>query len=138
MRIVIDSNIFILGIGEIDHNSVKLLEKIVDFNVIIPRLIIQEVVKNLAEIKYNLPKKFFRLIYSSKAFKIDERKIPKQLIEKYKRLGVKKEADAAIGGFVEWVKAQYLISGNRHFLEEAKPTKFKILTAKEFLKMIEK
>lgn len=81
-----------------------------------------------------MPKKFFKLIYGSESLKINERNIPKQLIEKYKRLGVKKEADAAIGGFVEWVKAQYLIFANRHFLKEAKPTRFKILFPTEFLK----
>ena len=85
MRIVIDSNVFILGIAEIEEASALLLKNVLDLKVVVPRLIIQEVARNLKEIRYDLPKKFFNLIHSSRAFEIDERKIPQRLIRKYQR-----------------------------------------------------
>jgi len=60
--------------------------------------------------------------------------VPKELVTKYVGLGLSEKADALIGAFVEWIGAKYLISENRHFLEELKTDVFEVLTPAEFLK----
>ena len=46
-----------------------------------------------------------------------------------------KPADAQIGAYAEWVKADFLISENRDFLALAKPIPFRVMKASAFLKL---
>lgn len=55
---------------------------------------------------------------------------------KYLELGLAEE-DAVIAAFTEWLGAKYLVSENRHFLEELKTEAFQVVDAAEFLNMIE-
>jgi len=55
---------------------------------------------------------------------------------KYLELGLAEE-DVVIAAFTEWLGAKYLVSENRHFLEELKTEAFQVVDAAKFLNMIE-
>jgi hypothetical protein len=57
--------------------------------------------------------------------------------EKDMLLGLPSEADARIGAFAEWVKADFLVSENQHFLKELKTTAYQVIDAAEALQRIE-
>jgi len=61
--------------------------------------------------------------------------IPFELGAKYEARGLK-PADALIAAYTEWVGADALVTENRHFLSRRKDLPFKVLTAKECLKLI--
>jgi len=67
---------------------------------------------------------------------LDESGIPHTLIEKYVSKGLK-PADALIAAFTEWVNADLLISENRHLVRELNPEGFKVLQAKDFIRVLE-
>lgn len=97
---------------------------------IIPRLIAQEVTRNLKTPEQI--RRFYRLFEAYDfAFIVDE-PTPRVLVEKYAALGLPVKADAFIGAFAEWMKVQYLVSDNRHFLRELKTEAFRVLSAAEF------
>ena len=102
-----------------------------DLALVIPRLIAQEVTRNL--ITPEQARLFFRLFHdSSFAFIVDE-PAPAVLVSKYIGLGLRQKADAYIGAFTEWMGALYLVSDNRHFLRELSTDAFTVLDADEFL-----
>lgn len=57
---------------------------------------------------------------------------PFYLFDKYKKIGLKK-GDTPIAAFCEFIKADCLITENRHFLKEAKVKEFKVVAIKDFL-----
>ena len=57
--------------------------------------------------------------------------------EKDMLLGLPSEADARIGAFAEWVKADFLMLENQHFLKELKTTAYQVIDAAEALQRIE-
>jgi len=59
----------------------------------------------------------------------------KIVYEFIKKLGLKK-GNIGIAAFCEYVKANYLITENRHFLKELKTKQFKIRDAEDFIKEI--
>ncbi len=65
--------------------------------------------------------------------KIVEEPVPVEMVHKYVDLGLREKADAFIGAFVEWQRAKYLISDNRHFLSELSGAAFEVLSSEEFL-----
>lgn len=129
--ICIDSNQFIFGLTETDQDSVRFLDIISEFNIAIPRLVVQEVTRNLdtaAQVR-----KFYRLLYQTSNVAVIDQPVPHDLVTKYAQQGLPEKADAVIGAFVEWVDAGYLISDNRHFLQELETATFQVLTPAEFL-----
>ena len=60
--------------------------------------------------------------------------MPTELVLKYVNLGLPEKADAIIGAFAEWQEAKYLISDNRHFLEQLEAATFEVLSPDEFLR----
>ena len=58
--------------------------------------------------------------------------VPVELAEKYRSMGLK-PADAFIAGYCEWVKTDFLVTENRHFVLEIKYLPFKVKKAKEIL-----
>jgi predicted nucleic acid-binding protein len=117
MRICIDSSVFIPSLQETDPAAVRLLDLASpEFTLLIPRLVAQEVTRNL-----DVPdqvRRFYRLFQGHEfAFIVDE-PVPRELVNKYTELGLPEKADAFIGAFAEWMKVRYLISDNRHFLRE--------------------
>jgi predicted nucleic acid-binding protein len=131
MLICIDSNQFIFGIAQTAPDSVELLRVLRVFEVAIPRLVVQEVTRNLRT--PGQVKMFYRLLRDSPRLLIVEEPVPAELVTKYAALGLPEKADAVIGAFAEWVGAKYLISDNRHFLKELKTEAYEVLTPGEFL-----
>ncbi len=132
MRISIDSCVFIQGLGQGEPNAFRLLTLIgPDLVLIIPRLIAQEVTRNL--VTPEQVRLFYRLFHESAfAFIVDE-PVPAELVAKYVDLGLRQKADAFIGAFAEWMESRYLISDNRHFLRELSTSAFSVLDTNAFL-----
>jgi len=130
MLICIDSNPFIFGIEGTDPASEELMLLIPDLEIAVPRLIMQEVTRNLDA---DTAKLFYALINMSDQFRIVDEPVPAELVEKYVALGLPAKADAVIGGFTEWMGAKYLVSDNRHFLQEFSTDAFEVLEPAEFV-----
>ena len=129
--ICIDSNQFIFGLTGADPDAVPLLDVLGEFSVVVPRLIVQEVTRNLdtpAQVR-----DFYRLIYDAPHVLVIDEPVPNDLVAEYERLGLPEKADAVIGAFVAWVGARYLVSDNRHFLQDLKCTTFEVLGPAQFL-----
>jgi predicted nucleic acid-binding protein len=129
--ICIDSNQFIFGLNETDEDSVAFLNLLSDFNVAIPRLIVQEVARNLDTAVQ--VRRFYRLIHGAPNLLVVDDPVPQSLVVKYIELGLREKADAVIGAFAEWVEAKYLVSDNRHFLQELETDAFEVISPTEFL-----
>ena len=130
MIIVLDSNEFINYLSE----KLLLLDKILSddkITIYINETITKEVINNLNE---SLIKEFYDFLLRNN-IDVYEGKMELDLLQKYKKLGLKK-GDIAIAAFCEYVKANYLITENRHFLKSKNFDKFKVLSIKEFLNKI--
>lgn len=136
MRICIDSCVFINGLTQTDLAATRLLEMIgPDLVLVIPRLVAQEVTRNLQTPEQ--VRRFYRLFHQRPfAFVIDEL-VPPTLVDDYARRGLPQKADAFIGAFAEWMGVDYLISDNRHFLRELQTTAYRIVDPAEFVALWE-
>ncbi|HRV94603.1 MAG TPA: type II toxin-antitoxin system VapC family toxin [Anaerolineae bacterium] len=132
MRICIDSSVFIPALQGNDSAAVRLLNLIgPQLTLVIPRLIAQEVTRNLMSPEQ--VRLFYGLFQAYEfAFIIDE-PTPRHLVEKYSDLGLPEKADAFIGAFGEWMNVRYLISANRHFLRNLQTPAFIVLNAADFI-----
>lgn len=132
MRICIDSCVLINALQGNEPAAVRLLALIGSGSVLlIPRLIAQEVTRNLQTPEQ--VRRFYRLFFEHDfAFIVDE-PVPRTLVDKYVHLGLPEKADAYIGAFVEWMQARYLVSDNRHFLQDLQTGAFDVLDADEFV-----
>ncbi len=136
MLFVLDSNeyIFALGISTKPECGI-VLDSILDTyprnTIRIPRMIVEEVNRHLT---MEGGKEFFEFINSITT--IDEDIIvPFELGVKYESEGLK-PADAFIAAYVEWVGADALVTENRHFLSRHPALPFKVLNARNCLKLI--
>ncbi len=129
MLICIDSNQFIFGISGIDPASEKLMLLLPGLDVVIPRLVMKEVTRNLNDDNTKL---LYALLNKAPSVKIIDEPVPIAMVEKYVRLGLPNKGDAWIGAFAEWQGVKYLISGNRHFLSEMTAS-FEVLRPTDFL-----
>lgn len=134
--IVLDSNEFIFGLTEVKRSCALLIDRLEQFNFILHRVIVQESIKKLEGIHSSLAKEFFQLANEQIRERIIETQIPYEAIKKYLSFGAK-WADAHIAAFTEWIGAEYLITENRHFLEEIEFTAFKKMPAEDFLVLTE-
>ena len=141
MRICIDSCVLIHGLQESDSAAVRLLDLLSpDLVVVVPRLVAQEVTRNLrTREQVRLSYRLFR--GRDFAFIVDE-PVPRALVEGYVALpsaraqaegGLPAKADAFVGGFAEWMQVRYLVSDNRHFLRDLRTDAFDVLDAAEFI-----
>lgn len=130
MRICIDSNQFIFGIGGVDPASEALLLLLPQLEAVLPRLVIREVTRNLTETQ---TRTFFALLTAAPQVTIIDAPVPVSLVNKYIGLGLREKADAFIGAFAEWQAIRYLISDNRHFLMELSGAAFEVLRPEAFL-----
>jgi predicted nucleic acid-binding protein len=131
MRICIDSNQFIFGIEGSDPASEELMLFLPYLEVVIPRLVIKEVVRNLSVVQ---TKALYSLLNRAPRVHIIDESVPTDLVAKYIALGLPEKADAVIGAFAEWQEAKYLVSDNRHFLQELHTDAFEVLSPDEFLR----
>ena len=129
MRICIDSNQFIFGISGANPSSDKLLTLLPQFEVVLPRLVLQEVSRNLSRAQI---KSFYALLQRARVTVVEE-SVPADWVNKYVSLGLREKADAFIGAFVEWQGIAFLVSSNRQFLAELKTGAFEVLRPDEFL-----
>jgi predicted nucleic acid-binding protein len=133
MLICIDSSAFVLGLHGIDPYATKVLDLIGnELKLVIPRLVAQEVTRNLTTPEQ--VKQFYHLFQNYGFAQIIDEPVPFALVDKYISLGLPAKADAFIGAFAEWKGVQYLISENRHFLRQLRTPAFQVLDADEFIK----
>jgi predicted nucleic acid-binding protein len=132
MRICIDSNQFVFGISGSNVASETVLKLLPRLEVIIPRLIMKEVTRNLSQSQV---KSFYALLNQSPHVSIIEDNVPAELVRKYVGLGLREKADAVIGAFAEWQNVRYIISDNRHFLDELQSNAFEVISPEEFLRL---
>ena len=135
MKIVLDSNEFIFAFMDLAEVQLKLFALLDDssFEISIPSLIFDEVFERMKELTdKDFASKVRETILSSKIEIVEITKVPKKLVEKYTKKGLK-DADAAIAAFTEWKRADFLISENRHFIKELKTDKFTALNAEDFI-----
>ena len=144
MRVILDSNEYILGLDTTAGPSSSsrlldlvriLLDESEGFRLLVPEIIVREVQRNLPS---DLEKDFFRLIQSSQKIEYhDLIEVPKVTFQKYRRQKRLKRADALIAAFADFMKADYIVSENRHIYRDLKATGFFTLTAQDFLDFIE-
>lgn len=138
MRFVLDTNEFVAALGIVKHPPSELLFNILvasfpKHTIHIPRIIISEVRNNLAPIIFT---NFIKIAQDIAV--IDENAlVPFELGAKYETKGLK-SADALIAAYVEWTGADALVTENRHFLSRQAGLPFKILTAENCLKILNK
>ncbi len=134
MRICIDSCVFIRGLREPVSDAAQLIALISpSLQVYVPRLVIQEVARNLVAADIA---RFYRVLYESESAHMVDNPIPNQLVRHYIALGLKAKGDAYIGAFAEWMQVDYLISDNRHFLQELRTDAYRLLTPGDFLEIL--
>jgi predicted nucleic acid-binding protein len=134
MRICIDSCVWIGGLQDDISPSARVIDLIrPELQVLIPRLIAQEVSRNLATSEQR--RLFYRLFQGREFAVIVDEPVSLELAAKYVNLGLRAKADALIGAFTEWVQAEYLISRNRHFLKELEATEFEVVEPATFLQL---
>jgi hypothetical protein len=102
-----------------------------DLKLIIPRLIAQEVTRNLSTLEQ--AKQFYRLFQNYEFAQIIDEPVPSLYVQKYVSLGLPAKADAFIGAFAEWMNVDYLVSENRHFLRELKASAFQVMDTDVFV-----
>ena len=132
MRICIDSSVFIPSLQQCDPAAVRVLDLVgPDLVLIVPRLVAQEVTRNLATPEQ--VRRFYHLFHQRQfAFIVDE-PVPRELVETYVEFGLREKADACIGAFAEWMQVRYLISENRHFLQELHTSASNVIDAADFV-----
>jgi len=130
MRICIDSNQFIFGLSGSDAASETVLKLLPHLDVAIPRLVLKEVTRNLNQTQV---KALYALLRQAPHVAVVEDPVPVELVDKYAAMGLPEKADAIIGAFAEWQSVKYLISDNRHFLDELHSSAFEVLSPEEFL-----
>ena len=144
MRIVLDSNEYVLGLDTTEGSSPSsrlldliriLIDEAEEFRLLVPEIIVREVQRNLPA---GLEKDFFRLIQSSQKIEYhDLVDLPKETFQKYRSQKRLKQADALIAAFADHMKADYIVSENRHIYRDLKVSGLVTLTAQDFLDLIE-
>ena len=136
MRFVIDANEFIIAFGVVEITPSKQLlrhfsEHPSTVNIFICRSIVNEVQRNLIALYL---KQFYEFL-SSMVSVDEDYLVPFELGAKYEGLGLK-PGDAFITAYAEHVKANLLVSENRHFLSRRSDLPFRVVTAIECLKQL--
>ena len=126
MIIVLDSNEYINFLNK--KTRLEEVFQIEDVSIRVNELIIKEVLRNVSE---QLKKEFYALLLRSNVV-LRREKLPVTLFDKYGQKGLKK-GDIVIASFCESEKVDYLVSENRHFLEEIKFDKFRVVKLGDFL-----
>ena len=132
MRVVLDSNEYILALGERRKNQMMLFRLLSGKDIFLPHLVLEEVLRNLKYTTKDAENRIRREM-ESRLNVVDDSGVPSVLVEKYRNRGMK-SADALIAAFTEWINADILISENRHFLTEIEIDEFEVVTAEQFLK----
>lgn len=137
MKIVLDTNEFIFALYAKQNTQAKIVSSIgKHFECFISNIIAEEIEGYLKRKEGSgIAGKWKYYLHKSQINVISENQTILELAKKYKKFGLK-ENDAKIAAFTEFIKAEYLVSENRHFLKEASIKEFKIINANEFLKIL--
>jgi len=133
VHLVLDSNEYLFAFGAARQlPSVTLFDWLLshrtEFTIRVPRLIVEEIRRNLSVETFREVLALISLLTT-----IDEDfLVPFELGAKYERRSLK-PADAFIAAYVEWVGADALISENRHFLTRQAELPLRVMTAQRFL-----
>ena len=132
MIIAIDSNEYINFLNQrpLILNGILENEKIAIF---INEIIVKEVLRHVKE---TIKKDFYKLLFAHN-INVYNQRLPSHLLQKYKGMGLKK-GDIEIAAFCENIKADYLVTENRHFLKMFEFKDFKVIALKDFLGKIMK
>ena len=130
LKLVLDSNEYVFYFDNKSSDMLKLLDS-QEIKFFLTDLIIQEVLRN---IRKESIKDFFNILKNPR-FEVVTEGIPNDLIDKYKKFGLKK-GDIVIAAFCETINTDYLVTENRHFLKSKKFDNFEVLSLKEFLKKL--
>jgi predicted nucleic acid-binding protein len=136
LNIVLDTNVCLFALTETENSpSVILFNRILISSPVIhlhiPRTILNEIRRKISAASF---KKLLTLVRPVASLDEDGF-IPYELGEKYAAMNLK-PADALIAAYTEWIKADMLVSENRHFLARKPNLPFKVLTAFQFLKLL--
>lgn len=138
MRLVLDANEYIFAFALFRKQSCEtLLKTIIDtfpkHAFCICRTIIEEVRANLT------PQEFHDFIRLINIFSVIDEDIfiSFHIGAKYEAMDLK-PADAFIAAYTEWIKADALVTENRHFLSRKADLPFKVLNAEGCLKILNK
>ena len=133
MLICIDSCVFIRAFDAPASDAAELLGLLnPNLSVVIPRIVVDEVVRNLHT--YETVRTFYRLFSGESGLQIIDLQIPDQLLADYVARGLRAKGDAYIGAFAEWMRVDCLISDNRHFLRELRTDAYRLLSPGDFLR----
>lgn len=132
--LILDSNEYIFGLSGRKASSAQLIDRVHTLRVLVPLLVLREVERNL-EMMYGLGSVFFRLIVNQANIDVVWSPPPENLVLAYLERGFSKE-DATIAATAEHVRAEYLISENRHFLQRAGKLPFQVIDAEAALKLL--
>lgn len=138
MRVVLDSNIIIFALRE-EREACATILKLAgfQFKAVLPRMVLTEVTERLHSLAGKDTASFARHLLLSFPWQwIDDEFIPEEFIKKYQRIGAR-GGDAVIAAFVEWIKADYLVTENRDFLQELH-LPWNVVRAEEFLQIVQK
>ncbi len=127
MRVVLDSNEYINFLNKTTQFLGKLIA-VENIKIYANDTIVKEVLRNIKE---TIKGDFYKILFQNKIV-IKSEKPPFYFFGKYNNLGLKK-GDITIAAFCEYVKANYLITENRHFLKGTKINQFKVLSMRDFL-----
>lgn len=136
MLICIDSCVFIRAFDAPASDAARLVDLLnPNLPVVIPRLVAQEVERNLRRDDH--AHTFYRLFAGESGAQIVDVPVPEELVWAYVAHGLRFKGDAIIGAFAEWMRVDYLISDNRHFLSALRTDAYRLLSPGAFLNMIE-
>ncbi len=135
MRLVLDSNEYIYGFGaerkpECEGLILRVAEKAGRLSLFVPRMVADEVERNVSGAMFKAVHHFWREMGCSID---DDHIVPGGMLASYLKRGLK-DADAMIGAYTEWVRADALVSENRDFLALSNPLPFRVMKASTFLK----
>lgn len=135
MLICIDSCVFIRAADAPASDAAALIALLnPDLPVVIPRLVVHEVVRNLRS--EDSIRTFYRLFSGESGGQIIDLQAPDELVEAYTARGLRIKGDAIIGAFAEWMHVDYLISDNRHFLRELHTDAYRVLAPGDLLALL--
>ena len=135
MLICIDSCVFIRAFDAPASDAAELLGLLnPNLPVVVPRLIVDEVVRNLRSVEFI--RTFYRFFSEESGGQIIELRAPDDLVALYVSRGLRVKGDAYIGAFAEWMRVDCLISDNRHFLRDLRTDAYQLLSPGDFLNQL--
>jgi hypothetical protein len=141
LTVVLDSNVYILGINRLEPDCAALLDILTAdrwegvLTIETPRMVERGVVQNLREISLTAPSQFYAILTNHPWNGVTYEDPPEDLILKYWELGLSEE-HGIIGAFAEWVGAEYLVSQNRHFLDQLETDALEVVGSGDFVEIL--